>query len=176
MDRAGARPSGCIYRVSPDLQVSEMFRPVAIPNTFLFHEDSVIWADSAQATWYRAKTGRVPLQPETLYTVEQGEPDGSCWLRQGMWLNARWDAACLGVESISSGTLELSVAGLRPTSCTICGQSGDRIFVTSASVDMSDEDLGTWPWSGRVLMADLAPLHRHLSIREQQMRPEEYAS
>jgi sugar lactone lactonase YvrE len=69
-----------------------------------------------------------------------------------LWI-AFWDGWCLRRLSPRGERLsELKLPVQRPTSCTFGGPSLDRLFITSARIGLSEEELTSQPSAGGLFM------------------------
>lgn len=82
--------------------------------------------------------------------------DGSCIDQHACLWNANWDGARIvryDPEGEVLQTIELSFK--KPTSCVFGGVGGNTLFITSASVATSEEELAKQPLAGHVVAIDL---------------------
>ena len=64
-----------------------------------------------------------------------------------------WDGWCVRRFSPSGEQLaEVRVPAQRPTSCAFGGPGLDRLFITTASRDLSPDELATQPYAGGLFM------------------------
>ena len=82
-------------------------------------------------------------------------PDGLTVDSQGFIWSARWDGwKVTRYDPDGKVEREIPLPVQRPTSCTFGGAGLDELFITSASVDLSEQDLREQPLAG-----DLFRLH-----------------
>ena len=159
------RPTGSFYRIDPDGAVARVDTPYTIANgpaidpagRFLLH------TDTALATIFRfdihddGSLGQ--RRPFIVFEQGWGNPDGMTFDADGhLWV------ACWGAGSVTrftpDGARERSIAlpASQITSCAFAGPNLDRMFVTSAAVDVDE------PFGGALFEVDpgcrgLAPHH-----------------
>jgi sugar lactone lactonase YvrE len=113
--------------------------------------------DSALQVTYRydLTPDGTPLNRREFARFGEGEgyPDGMTVDAEGCLWIAFWDGWCLRRLSLTGERLaELRVPVQRPTSCTFGGPELDRLFITSARIGLSDDDLSTQPYAGGLFM------------------------
>ena len=148
MDIGCERPSGSFHRIDVDGSIVRVDTPYTIANgpaidasqPFLLH------TDTALATIFRfdiRDDGSLgPRTPFIRFEPGWGNPDGMTFDADGgLWV-ACWGAGCV-TRFDPEGRRERSIAlpASQITSCTFAGPGLDRMFVTSAAVDV-DEPLG----------------------------------
>ncbi|MBT3172415.1 MAG: hypothetical protein HN333_13420, partial [Rhodospirillaceae bacterium] len=81
----------------------------------------------------------------------QGSPDGSAVDSEGYLWNAMWDGWCLA-RWAPDGTLDrkIDLPVQRPTCPMFGGENLDTIYLTCASIFLSDEDLAKQPQAGGI--------------------------
>jgi len=151
--------SGKIYRLDKSGSVHVLVDNVGIPNTFQWINDGKILysADSYLGLMYKFRYANGLVFDQKIFISLSPElgvvPDGSAIDSEGYLWNACWGGS--KVQKIDKNgqvveKIELPVS--KPTSCTF-GSRGE-LFITSASVDMSVEDLKREPFSGSVLLIE----------------------
>ena len=159
MDRAERAASGCLYRLDPDLSWTRVDAGYRVTNGPAFSADgrTMYHADSALQRVYafnldeagNAANRRVFLQ----FGEGDGYPDGmTVDAEDCLWI-AFWDGWCVRRFSpAGEGLAEIRVPVQRPTSCAFGGAELDRLYITSASRDLTDEDLAAQPQAGGLFM------------------------
>ena len=142
------RPTGSFFRLDTDGQVTQVDTPYTIANgpaidpagRFLLH------TDTALATIFRFTIhddGSLGERtPFIRFERTWGNPDGMTFDAYGHLWVACWGASCV-TRFTPDGARERSIAlpASQITSCAFAGPDFDRMFVTSAAVDI-DESLG----------------------------------
>lgn len=150
---------GGFYRVNCDLSVERLKLPAAaVANSIAFSPDGrlIYFTDSPQRRIWCAKyeaSGKIgAVEVFADLSSEQGVPDGSCVDAEGGLWNAQWDGSCL-IRFDASGrvTHRVALPVTRPTCPAIGGEKFDRLFVTSARVGLSEQQLHAQPLAGAVL-------------------------
>lgn len=105
---------------------------------------------------YDIETG-TPSNPRLFHKASgKGRPDGLCVDQQGRVLTALWPG--WGVEIYTpdgklDGRIDLPVPQV--SSCAFGGPGFKTLFITTAKIGMSDDELAEAPLSGRVFTIDL---------------------
>jgi sugar lactone lactonase YvrE len=160
MDDEEKAASGAFYRIDKNLACTRVDDGFRVTNGPAFSPDgrSMYANDSALQVTYRydlAPDG-TPLNRVELARYGEGEgfPDGLTVDAEGCLWIAFWDGWCLRRLSPAGERLsELRLPVQRPTSCTFGGPSLDRLFITSARIGLSDEELASRPSAGGLFMA-----------------------
>jgi sugar lactone lactonase YvrE len=160
MDDAEEAETGALYRLDPSLRWTRVDGGYRITNGPAFSPDGA-WlyhSDSARQRVYRFPLhgdGSVGARETFLqFGAGEGHPDGMTVDAQGCLWIAFWDGWCLrrfdpGGETI--GRIDLPVQ--RPTSCTFGGPDLDALFITSARIGLSAEQLAEQPHAGDLFVA-----------------------
>lgn len=163
MDDSEKETTGSVYRLDPDWSCTRVIEDLAVPNTLITSPDgrTLYVADS--------KPGYIwayPLDPETgelgerrLFvdaSEDKSSPDGSAVDAEGCLWNARWGGWRLERRR-PDGTLDrkLSMPVSQPTSCAFGGPGLRTLFITSARVGLSEEQLEKQPLAGSLFAVDV---------------------
>jgi sugar lactone lactonase YvrE len=159
MDRHEREASGSLYRLDPDRSWTRIDSGYRVTNGPAFSRDggTMYHTDSARQIVYAfdlaadgsASNRRVHLR----YGEGDGYPDGmTVDAEDCLWI-AFWDGWCVRRFSPAGERLaELRVPAQRPTSCAFGGSDLDRLFITTASRDLSAVELGSQPCAGGLFM------------------------
>jgi sugar lactone lactonase YvrE len=153
----GKREVSSLYCIGPDFNIEEKITGVSISNgiTWSLDGDSMYYIDTPtqQIVQYdfdkhagHISNGRVIIEiPE-----EMGSPDGMTIDADGMLWIALWDGFAVVQYHPETGRLlqTVSVPAPKVTSCAFGGDNLDELFITTASVEMTDEELEKYPLSG----------------------------
>lgn len=159
MDRTEREASGSLYRLDPDLSWSRIDSGYKVTNGPAFSRDgrTMYHTDSARQRVYafdlsedgRATSRRVHLQ------FGEGDyyPDGmTVDAEDCLWI-AFWDGWCVRRFSPSGERLaEIKVPAQRPTSVAFGGPDYDQLFITTASRDLTPDELRVQPQAGGLFM------------------------
>ena len=159
MDRSEREASGSLYRLDPDRSWTRIDSGYRVTNGPAFGRDgrTMYHTDSARQVVYAfdlaadgsASNRRVHLQ----FGEGDGYPDGmTVDAEDCLWI-AFWDGWCVRRFSPAGERLaELRVPAQRPTSCAFGGAGLDRLFITTASRDLTAEELSAQPNAGGLFM------------------------
>lgn len=154
MDDAERDPSGCLYRLDRDLSVTRVDEGYVVTNgpafspdgRVLYHNDS---ADRRILAFDCDPDTGALTNRRTFARIERGYPDGlTVDAEGGVWC-ALWDGwrvVRFTPDGREERSIELPVA--RVTSCTFGGSELDTLFVTSASIGLSETESAAQPLAG----------------------------
>ncbi len=159
MDRRESSDSGSLYRLDPTLAWSRIDTGYRVTNGPAFSRDgrTLYHTDSARQAVYAfdlaadgSATGR---RAHLQFGPGDGYPDGmTVDAEDCLWI-AFWDGWCVRRFTPTGETLaEIAVPVQRPTSCTFGGAGLDRLFVTSASRDLSAAERSAQPQAGGLFL------------------------
>jgi len=161
-DRKEAKPIGVFYRVGHKGKVTKVDSKFICPNGPAFSPDGRIcyFADSYACKIYRydidPATGKVG--PRHLFAAVpegQGVPDGMTVDAEGGVWSCQWDGWRITRYS-PDGRVDrvIDMPVPRPTAVEFGGEDLATLYITSASVDLSREQLKQAPLSGSVFACD----------------------
>ncbi len=159
MDDAERAAAGTLYCFGPNLEWSAVDKDYKVTNGPAFSPDgtTMYHNDSARQETYafdldtagNASNRRVFLQ----FGRGDGYPDGMTVDSEGCLWIAFWDGWCLRRYSPSAEWIEtVRMPVQRPTSCVFGGRDLDRLYVTSASIDLDPDALKMQPNAGGLFM------------------------
>ena len=159
----GSRETAALYRFDKDYTLTRMWEGVTISNGIVWSADKtkMYYIDTptmqVKEFAYDLQTGTIEF---TRIAVEipdgMGYPDGmSIDENDRLWIG-HWAGHAVYCWDPHSGDLiaRVEVAAKNVTSCDFGGENLDKLFITSASVGMSEEEREKLPHSGGVFMAD----------------------
>jgi D-xylonolactonase len=159
MDRREREASGSLYRLDPDRSWTRIDGGYKVTNGPAFSVDgrTMYHNDSARQVVYAfdvAEDGSAAgRRPFLQFGAGEGYPDGMTVDAEDCLWVAFWDGWCVRRFSpAGERLLELPVPVQRPTSCAFGGPDLDRLFITSASRDLTAEALATQPYAGGLFM------------------------
>lgn len=162
MDDGEREASGAFYRIDRSLLCTRVDDGYRVTNGPAFSPDGrIMYAnDSAlQVTYMFDLAGDgTPMNRRTLARYGEGEgyPDGMTVDAEGCLWIAFWDGWCVRRLSPDGETLsEVRLPVSKPTSCAFGGLMLDRLYVTSASIGLSDEERAAQPNAGGLFMLDV---------------------
>lgn len=148
---------GSLYRLTPNLQISQLINDVRISNSIAWSPDGHwLWfADSANDVIHRYN--HEPLsgslsKPIIFATLPHGSsPDGSDVDAEGALWNAEWGGSC--ISRYKDGKAQrVALPVTQPTCIAFGGPYLDHIFVTSARDGLDIDQLAAEPEAGNVLI------------------------
>lgn len=159
-------PCDALFRVDADLRVEQVRTEVALSNGIAWspQNDRMYRVDSARHLVFVADfdlaTGVSDNERVFLDLGDtEGEPDGMTVDAAGdVWI-AMWDGWCVRrYDPEASFVASYRVPVARPTSCAFGGAAFGTLFVTSASIGLTDDDRRAQPHAGSVFaLSDLGP-------------------
>jgi len=159
MDDSERAATGTLYCVGPDFAWTAVDRDYKVTNGPAFSPDGTIMYhnDSARQVTYafdldargQASNRRTFLQ----FGPGDGYPDGMTVDAEGCLWIAFWDGWCVRRFSPDAQWIEtVRMPVQRPTSCAFGGLDLDRLYITSASIDLDDDALKMQPNAGGLFM------------------------
>lgn len=154
--------AGAIYRYYKG-ELVQLKSQVSIPNAICFSPagEYAYFADSADKLIYRwllDNAGWPQGEPQLWVDLSDQpvDPDGAVIDSAGYMWNAQWDGSQL-VRYNPAGAVDqvIKMPVSRPT-CPAFSTEGDRLFISSARVGLSDSDLEQQPQAGGVFVLPLS--------------------
>ena len=162
LNKADRDPTGALYRVDPDGSCREIDGRFVCPNGMDWSPDNrtFYFVDTGSrnifAYDYDAATGEIEDR-RVLATIapEEGGPDGLCIDREGFLWVAQWDGWRISrFDPDGRRERQVRVPVPRPTSLCFGGPELDRLYITSAAVDLDRAALEAAPLSGSLFALD----------------------
>lgn len=163
MDMATAANRGNLFRVDANGAWRKMDTGFTVPNGLGWSPDNtrMYFTDSFRKTIYTYDfdllSGSIGnRRPFASFGADDGKPDGLTVDEDGCLWVALWDAwhiVRLSPEGREMQRIRMPVP--RPTSCCFGGSGLETLYVTSASVRMSEEALAAAPLSGSLFALDI---------------------
>lgn len=164
MSRTAEAGSGVLYRLDPDGTWTVLDEGFTLPNGLAWSSDggTFFYNDSLRretfAYDFDLATGKISARRRFASVAKQSSsrPDGLTFDPQGYLLSVAFDDH--GVDRLApDGTVErrLALPIRRPTSCAFSDE-GETLYVTSARIGLSGDELRTAPLSGATLAVDYA--------------------
>jgi sugar lactone lactonase YvrE len=156
MARDWKSPIGVLYKVDNQGQSHEMERGIVLSNGIAWSPDrkTMYFTDfgrrSVFAYDFNLDTGHIATQ-RTIIRLEEneGSPDGiTVDAEGGIWV-AHWDGWCVTRHRADGALIEkIRVPVPRPTSVMFGGKYLDTLYITSATMQLTDAQLSVAPLSG----------------------------
>ncbi len=162
MDDAEALCTGTLYRLDPDLSVHVQCTDVHLSNGLGWSPDDrlLYYTDSLRRTlWvydYDLETGEVDNRRVFAEVpADAGVPDGLCIDAEGHVWSCHWGGARI-TRYAPDGRIErvLRVPVPQPACCAFGGPDFSELYVTTAAIGMTPEDLARAPDAGGLLVLD----------------------
>lgn len=151
-----SKPEGCLYRLGPDGNFATVDTDYTVANGPAISADGTLMlhTDSGRRTIYAFDLGGPAgkLSNKRIWKVfdqADGYPDGMCFDAEGHVWVAHWGAGCIS-RFAQDGTLVRRVRLPATNVSNVCfgGHHLDRLFVTSARVGLTEEQLAEEPVAG----------------------------
>ncbi len=156
MDMAAAANRGHLYRVDPDRTWKVMASGISVANGLGWSPDDqkMYFTDTARGAIYvydfDLMSGQISNR-QTLITfpAKEGTPDGLTVDAEGCLWVCLWDGwSVVRYSPQGQEMLRIRMPVPRPTSCCFGGNNLDTLYITSATVRLSEEMLSRAPQSG----------------------------
>jgi sugar lactone lactonase YvrE len=156
------QPVGALYRIDPDYSVHRMFDGFVLPNSVAISPDDLTFyfADTLNFTiWafdFDINAGMLSNRRVFADTRSHpGRPDGSTVDCEGFLWNAEMAGGRI-VRYAPNGRIDRTYAlpVSRVTSCAFGGPNLDKLFITSASHGLSDQQRADEPLAGSLFALD----------------------
>lgn len=136
MDPAAEKAIGSWYRFAcGDGAPQRLLNSQRVPNTLVWHDDYIWFADSLLHRFYCATVTASQIVELAAHDVE-GIPDGSALTVEGQLINARWGQSRLVRYQLSGSRLQeldsLTLPVTQPSSCAFGGPDLSDLYITSA--------------------------------------------
>lgn len=151
-------PEGVLYRLEPDGRLSPKHAGICIPNSLAWSPDgrTMYFADSLRYTIfaydYDPATGEMSGERVFATSSPPAFADGSAIDAEGFLWNAEFNGWRV-VRYAPDGRIDrvVEVPTHRPTCCAFGGADLDILYITTASQQMSADDLARQPLAGSLL-------------------------
>lgn len=153
----GQLGQGNLYRLDQNKELTKMVSDVSISNGLAWSPDHkyMYYIDTPTsevvAYDYDDETGNISNKKTVIkFTSEMGSPDGMTIDREGMLWIAHWGGSRVSRWNPQNGELleEIKVPAQNVTSCAFGGKDLDELYITTARVGTSEEQLERFPHAG----------------------------
>ena len=161
MDDNEREATGCLYRLDPDLDWHRVDKGYVVTNGPAISPDgrTLYHTDTFEGTIYAFDlTARGRLENKRVFaTIPEGDgyPDGmTCDAEGHLWVAhwGGWRITRFAPDGTVDRVIEMPVSQV--TSCTFGGPDLDRLYVTSAAINLADERLERQPLAGGLFQLD----------------------
>ncbi len=158
------KPVGSLYCVDTDLTIRKLRDGLIISNGMGWSPDFLQFylADSdSRDIWvydYDLERGEIENQRVAFHLADlPGVADGLTVDQEGLIWLAIWDGACITRWNPKNGKMveKHDFPALRTTSCVFGGMNMDELYITSATIDLSDQDWKDYPYNGALMRKKL---------------------
>ncbi len=158
------KPVGSLYCVETDLTIRKLRDGLIISNGMGWSPDfqKFYLADSnSRDIWvydYDLERGEIENQRVAFRLPDEpGVADGLTVDQEGLIWLAIWDGACITRWNPKNGKMveKHDFPALRTTSCVFGGMNMDELYITSATIDLSDQDWRDFPHNGALMRKKL---------------------
>jgi len=176
------RGQGSLYRVDLDGRLTTVLSPTTISNGIGWSPDgaTMYFSDSGEGTVtaysYDSGTGDIADPRIIVHAPEQDAvPDGLCVDDEGCLWVAMWDGGEVCRYAPDGALLaRVRTPVRRPTCCAFGGPDRDVLFITSARIELSQNELSYQPHAGCLFAAEVGvtgpgafPYEGPLEIRDE---------
>lgn len=163
MHLKGKQGAASLYMMDNEQQVEKKLDDITISNGIIWSLDSktmyYIDTPTRQVKAYDFDPGSGEISnPRVVINVpeENGAPDGMTIDTEGMLWIGHWGGSMVGRYNPESGELiqRIDVPALNVTACAFGGENLEKLYITTASVGMSEEQLEEYPLAGSLFVAE----------------------
>lgn len=157
------KDTGALYRIETNGSVKQFTEHCfGITNTMGWDlsRDRFYLADTLAQTIYmfdyNLDAGEVANQKVFAHTPERGYPDGSCLDSEGFLWNCRYGGSCL-IRYNPNGEIDriVELPATNITACAFGGKDLSTLYVTTASNELSENEMRNNPYQGSLLSLNL---------------------
>ncbi|AWB68164.1 gluconolaconase [Saccharobesus litoralis] len=171
-----AEPLAKLYQVNANGEVIERLDGIRVCNGLCWSPDGLVMyhADSPTRTIWRydsnPETGELSNKQVFVQTPENIFPDGSTVDKHGNMWNAQWDGARVTCYSPNGQQLgKIDVPAGRSSCVAFGGENLDLMFVTSAKIGLTEQQLQEQPHAGHLFIYQL---DQSIGLVEPRFKPE----
>ncbi len=175
-ERADQARVGRFHQYSAEHGLRELaLPPTSIPNSICFDSTGTLihFCDSLDPRILCAEYDSASARVDNIRTFVElddpaASPDGSCMDREGALWNAQWGAGRV-VRYWPDGSVDriVTVPTQQVSCCALGGPAGNRLYTSSARIDLDDAALVASPHAGGVFAT---PLEASLARAEDRVR------
>jgi sugar lactone lactonase YvrE len=161
MSKKGIKSKGSLY-IYNGREITHVFSKISIPNTFVkLNATQMLISDSLEKVIYKfsfSKDYSKVLEQKVWvdHRVDNLIPDGGCIDSNGNIYIAIWDGFCINKYNRDGKLLaKLNIDVPRPTNCKL-DVDESKLYVTTASEGLTEEEILLYPKSGCLLEVNLA--------------------
>lgn len=157
LSKEGEKTAGGLYMLDSDGSIQKKRNQVGCSNGIAWDTDKKVmyyidtYTQKIDAYDYDSDNGVISNQRVIVKVEEEdGWPDGMTIDREGMLWVAHWGGSAVIRYNPNTGEklLKIDVPASQVTSCAFGGEEMDDLYITTARVDLSDEQLEKEPLAG----------------------------
>ncbi|NND63545.1 MAG: SMP-30/gluconolactonase/LRE family protein [Flavobacteriaceae bacterium] len=157
------RASGSVYKISETGETTKMIDSVTISNGIVWTQDQktmyYIDTPTAQIRAYDYDNTTATISNERVaveVSTDLGYPDGMAIDSEDMLWVGLWNGNAVARFNPKTGKLisKIEVPAHNVTACAFGGDNLDKLYITTASVDMTEEEKAKYPLAGSVFVAN----------------------
>ena len=158
-----SQPLGSVYKISSTGETTKMIDSVTISNGIVWTKDAstMYYIDTPSAEIkafdYDKTTATISNQRTAVEVpVSLGFPDGMAIDSEDMLWVGLWNGNAVARFNPKTGELisKIEVPAHNVTACAFGGPNLDQLYITTARVDMTEEELATYPLAGSLFVAN----------------------
>ncbi|WPP52988.1 SMP-30/gluconolactonase/LRE family protein [Catalinimonas niigatensis] len=163
MHLKGEKNAASLYMMDDQQQITQKLDSVTVSNGIIWSLDNktMYYIDTptrqVRAFDYDISTGELS-SPSVVITVpqENGAPDGMTIDEEGMLWIGHWGGSMVGRYNPETGELmqKIEVPALNVTACAFGGENLDKLYITTASIGMSEEQQQEYPQAGGLFVVE----------------------
>lgn len=155
------RPGGNLFMVEGNGNVTEKLDSITISNGIVWTADkkTMYYIDTPEGTIqafdYENQTGELSNERTAVVIDEElGQPDGMAIDEEGKLWVGLWNGNSIVRFDPETGALlsQVQVPAHNVTACAFGGRDLDSLFITTARLDMTAEELETYPDAGSIFV------------------------
>ena len=156
-------PMGSVYKISATGKTTKMIDSVTISNGIVWTKDATTMyyidtpTQNIQAFDFDLTTSTLSNERTAVRIPEAlGFPDGMAIDEEDMLWVGLWNGNAVGRFDPKTGELisQIEVPAHNVTSCAFGGENLDKLYITTAIVDMTEEEKAMYPLAGSLFVAD----------------------
>ncbi|MRX71896.1 SMP-30/gluconolactonase/LRE family protein [Bacillus lacus] len=157
MEEEGKKHQGSLYCLNTDMTAQRKLQNLSISNGLAWSRDNKYFylIDTPESKvfqfHYQLDTGSISEKRTAItFPEDAGSPDGMTIDEEGMLWIAHFGGGRISRWNPDSGQMleEVSIPAPNVTSCVFGGENLNTLYITTASIGMSDEELEKFPKAG----------------------------
>lgn len=163
MHLQGKKGAASLYMMDQNQQITQKLDSVTISNGIIWSLDNstMYYIDTptrqVKAFDYDIESGEIS-SPRVVINVpqENGAPDGMTIDEEGMLWIGHWGGGMVGRYNPETGEMvqKIEVPALNVTACAFGGENLDKLYITTATIGMSEEQMEEYPQAGGLFVAE----------------------